>query len=67
MTKQEFDVLTIGNAIVDVIAKVDEAFVAREKLVKGSMNLIDEARAEGPFGITIRLHLSEVETKQIVK
>ncbi len=41
-----FDVLTIGNAIVDVIAKVDDEFVAREKLVKGSMNLIDEARAE---------------------
>jgi sugar/nucleoside kinase (ribokinase family) len=40
------DVLTIGNAIVDVIAKVDETFIAREKLVKGSMNLIDEARAE---------------------
>ena len=46
MQKQEFDVLTIGNAIVDVIAKVDEGFVAREKLVKGSMNLIDETRAE---------------------
>ncbi len=40
------DVLTIGNAIVDVIAKVDEAFIAREALVKGSMNLIDEERAE---------------------
>jgi sugar/nucleoside kinase (ribokinase family) len=39
------DVLTIGNAIVDVIAKVDESFVARERLVKGSMNLIDEQRA----------------------
>ena len=46
MSKQQFDVLTIGNAIVDVIAKVDEGFVARENLVKGSMNLIDEARAE---------------------
>ena len=46
MTSSKFDVLTIGNAIVDVIAKVDEAFVAREKLVKGSMNLIDEIRAE---------------------
>jgi sugar/nucleoside kinase (ribokinase family) len=41
-----YDVLTIGNAIVDVIAMVDDAFVTREKLVKGSMNLIDEARAE---------------------
>ena len=42
----KFDVLTIGNAIVDVMAKVDEEFVARENLVKGSMNLIDEVRAE---------------------
>jgi sugar/nucleoside kinase (ribokinase family) len=41
-----FDVLTIGNAIVDVLAQVDESFVARENLIKGSMNLIDEARAE---------------------
>jgi sugar/nucleoside kinase (ribokinase family) len=40
------DVLTIGNAIVDVIAKVEEAFITREQLVKGSMNLIDEVRAE---------------------
>jgi sugar/nucleoside kinase (ribokinase family) len=46
MKNAKFDVTTIGNAIVDVIAKVDDAFVAREKLVKGSMNLIDEARAE---------------------
>ena len=45
MTEQ-IDVLTIGNAIVDVIAKVDEAFITREALVKGSMNLIDEERAE---------------------
>lgn len=41
-----FDTLTIGNAIVDVIATVDDDFVQRENLVKGSMNLIDEARAE---------------------
>ena len=46
MTTLEFDVLTIGNALVDVIARVDEAFVARENLVKGSMNLIEETRAE---------------------
>ena len=46
MSKKQFNVLAIGNAIVDVIAKVDEAFVARENLVKGSMNLIDEARAD---------------------
>jgi sugar/nucleoside kinase (ribokinase family) len=46
MSGPQFDVLTIGNAIVDVIARVDDAFIAREKLVKGSMNLIDEPRAE---------------------
>ena len=44
-------VLTIGNAIVDVIAKVGEDFVLRENLVKGSMNLIDEARAEALYGV----------------
>jgi sugar/nucleoside kinase (ribokinase family) len=40
------DVLCIGNAIVDVIARVDDAFVDRHGLVKGSMNLIDEERAD---------------------
>jgi sugar/nucleoside kinase (ribokinase family) len=51
MTNKNFDVLTIGNAIVDVIAQVDEAFVLREQLVKGSMNLIDEARAEQLYSV----------------
>jgi sugar/nucleoside kinase (ribokinase family) len=51
MTQTQFDVLTIGNAIVDVIAQVDEAFVLREQLVKGSMNLIDEARAEQLYSV----------------
>jgi sugar/nucleoside kinase (ribokinase family) len=46
MQAKKFDVLTIGNAIVDVIAMVDEKFIASENLVKGSMNLIDEQRAE---------------------
>lgn len=46
MTASAFDVLCIGNAIVDVIARVEEEFVIRHGLVKGSMNLIDEARAE---------------------
>jgi sugar/nucleoside kinase (ribokinase family) len=46
MTASGFDVLCIGNAIVDVIARVEEDFVSRHGLVKGSMNLIDETRAE---------------------
>ena len=41
-----FDVLGIGNAIVDVLAPVDEAFITRHDMRKGSMTLIDAARAQ---------------------
>ncbi len=44
------DVLTIGNAIVDVIARTDEAFLAAHGMPKGSMTLIDEAQAETLYG-----------------
>jgi sugar/nucleoside kinase (ribokinase family) len=44
MADQEFDVLGLGNAIVDVIARAEDDFLAREKMSKGSMSLIDEAR-----------------------
>ncbi len=40
-----YDVVGIGNAIVDVIAAADEAFLAAEGLVKGAMTLIDAERA----------------------
>jgi sugar/nucleoside kinase (ribokinase family) len=46
MTSAAFDVLGIGNAIVDVISRADDAFLAQHALTKGSMMLIDEARAE---------------------
>ena len=46
MTSAAFDVLGIGNAIVDVLSRSDEAFLGKHGLVKGSMMLIDEARAE---------------------
>ena len=45
MTDAAYDVLGIGNAIVDVIAPTDEAFLVEHDLVKGSMALVDEARA----------------------
>ncbi len=44
MAAQEFDLIGIGNAIVDVIARADDDFLAREKIAKGGMSLIDEAR-----------------------
>lgn len=39
-------VVTIGNAIVDVLSHADDAFLEQEGVVKGSMNLIDAHRAE---------------------
>jgi len=45
-----YDVAAIGNAIVDVIAPSDDAFLAAEGLTKGSMQLIDEARATQLYG-----------------
>jgi sugar/nucleoside kinase (ribokinase family) len=41
VSQTRLDVLAIGNAIVDVIAAADEAFLEAEGLAKGSMRLID--------------------------
>jgi adenosine kinase len=41
-----YDVLGLGNAIVDVIAPCDDDFLVANGLHKGAMQLIDEARAE---------------------
>src|SRR6516164_777217 len=49
MTEASIDLLGIGNAIVDVIANAEDAFLAREGLVKGTMTLIDAARAEALY------------------
>jgi sugar/nucleoside kinase (ribokinase family) len=40
------DVLAIGNALVDVIAHADDAFVREQGIEKGAMTLIDAERAE---------------------
>jgi sugar/nucleoside kinase (ribokinase family) len=45
-----YDVLGIGNASVDVLSRADEAFLKTHALTKGSMMLIDEARAEALYG-----------------
>ena len=46
MTDPRLDVLTIGNAIVDVIADTTDAFLEAEGLTKSSMRLIDAEEAE---------------------
>ena len=45
MTDTRLDVLCIGNAIVDIIADCDDAFLEREGLTKGMMRLIDADEA----------------------
>ncbi len=45
MTASSLDLLCLGNAIVDVLAPVEETFLETFGIAKGGMNLIDEARA----------------------
>ncbi len=40
-----YEVVGMGNAIVDVLAPVDDAFVQKHEVVKNAMMLIDEHRA----------------------
>ena len=39
-------ILGIGNAIVDVFVKVDDDFLLKNKLIKGSMKLIERDEFE---------------------
>ena len=47
MPSARFDVLGIGNAIVDVIARTEEDFLLKQGMHKGTMALIDEAARAG--------------------
>jgi sugar/nucleoside kinase (ribokinase family) len=46
MTEPRYDVIAIGNAVVDVIASCDEELIEELQLNRGGMTLIDEARAD---------------------
>lgn len=45
----KIDVTTIGNAIVDIIAQCEDSFLEEFKIVKSSMDLIDEERSKTLF------------------
>ncbi len=45
MPTSRTDVLGIGNAIVDVIARTEDDFLVAQGMHKGTMQLIDEPRA----------------------
>jgi sugar/nucleoside kinase (ribokinase family) len=46
MTHPAYDILGIGNAIVDVVARSEDSFLSRHDMHKGSMMLIDAAAAD---------------------
>ena len=45
-----YDIVVIGNALVDVIASADDAFLADNSLRKGTMRLIDANEATRLYG-----------------
>ena len=53
--ENEFDLVTIGNALVDVLADVSDDFIVEQQkshpdMQRGGMTLINEARAAGLYG-----------------
>ena len=49
MTEDRFDILGIGNAMVDVTTRVDETFLSRHDMHKGAMILVDSTSAEALY------------------
>ena len=50
MATTKYDVVGIGNAIVDVLSHAEDSFLAEHELNKGAMTLVDGARAEALYG-----------------
>jgi sugar/nucleoside kinase (ribokinase family) len=49
LASPRYDVIGIGNAIVDVLARANDDFLVRRGMAKGSMSLIDEKRADAVY------------------
>lgn len=47
----KYDLVGIGNAIVDVLARTEDSFLDKYKLIKGGMALIDASKAEELYGM----------------
>ena len=50
MAEPRFQILGVGNAIVDVVATCDDGFLAAQGLAKGAMMLVDAEEAERLYG-----------------
>jgi sugar/nucleoside kinase (ribokinase family) len=51
MSEARFDVVAIGNAMVDVIVHADDALLREHNMTKGAMTLIDADRAEALYSV----------------
>jgi sugar/nucleoside kinase (ribokinase family) len=49
MTSPTYDILGIGNAIVDVVARTEDTFLSRHDMHKGAMILIDAPTADSIY------------------
>ena len=49
MADERFDVLAVGNAIVDVNARAEDAFLEKHALPKGAMTLVDATWADALY------------------
>lgn len=49
MSAPSTDVVALGNAIVDIIGRCDDAYLAKHGCPKGGMSLVDEARIEALY------------------
>ncbi|WP_149537063.1 adenosine kinase [Siccirubricoccus phaeus] len=49
MSEPSLDILGIGNAIVDVLARAEDGFLERENLAKGAMRLIGAEQADSLY------------------
>jgi len=49
VTEATYDILGIGNAIVDVVARADDGFLSRHAMQKGAMRLIDAEAADALY------------------
>ena len=46
----KMNVLTVGNAIVDIFARCEDEFLNSQEIGKGMMNLVDAARSAQLYG-----------------
>ncbi|KAB2944115.1 MAG: adenosine kinase [Hyphomicrobium sp.] len=51
MQETRYDVVGIGNAIVDIIGRCDDGFLSKHDLAKGFMRLIDAQEADRLYGL----------------